>query len=74
MRVSYARLWKLLIDKKMSQADLRKAVNLSSNTLTKMKRDEEVALSILLRIATYLDCNIGDMCDFVKQNGVETEA
>ena len=73
MRVSYARLWKLLIDKKMSQADLRKAVNLSPNTLTKMKRDEEVALSILLRIANFLDCNIGDICDFVREVRSECE-
>ena len=73
MKVSYAPLWKLLIDKKMSQADFRKAVHLSPNTLTKMKKDEEVALSILLRIADYLDCNVEDICNFVRVTGKECE-
>lgn len=73
MKVSYAPLWKLLIDKKMSQADFRKAIHLSPNTLTKMKKDEEVALSILLRIADYFDCNVEDICNFVRDTGMECE-
>lgn len=73
MKVSYAPLWKLLIDKKMSHADFRKSVHLSPNTLTKMKRDDEVALSILLRIANYFNCNVGDICDFVKEVRSERE-
>lgn len=73
MKVSYAPLWKLLIDKKMSQADFRKAVHLSPNTLTKMKKDEEVSLSILLCIADYVDCNVEDICDFVRVAGRECE-
>lgn len=73
MKVSYAPLWKLLIDKKMSQADFRKAVHLSPNTLTKMKKDEEVSLSILLRIADYFDCNVEDICNFVRVAGRECE-
>lgn len=43
MAVSYNRLWKLLIDKKMSKADLRKAAGLAPNTMTKLRRDEPVA-------------------------------
>ena len=66
MAVSYNRLWKLLIDKKMSKADLRKVSGVSPNTMTKLRRNEEVALSVLLRICEYLDCNIGDICDAVK--------
>lgn len=66
MRVSYNKLWKLLIDKKMSKADLRKAVDIAPNTLTKMRKDGEVSLSVLLKIATYLDCDISDICEFVK--------
>lgn len=69
MKISYAPLWKLLIDRKMSQADFRKAVHLSPNTLTKMKKDEEVSLSILLRIADYFDCNVGEICNFVRETG-----
>lgn len=47
MAVSYNRLWKLLVDKKMSKADLRKASGIAPNTMTKMRRDEEVTLSVL---------------------------
>lgn len=44
MAVSYNRLWKLLIDKKMSAADLRRAAAIAPNTMTKLRRDEVVAL------------------------------
>ena len=45
MAVSYNRLWKLLVDKKMSKADLRKASGVAPNTMTKLRRDEEVTLT-----------------------------
>lgn len=61
MKISYNKLWKLLIDKKMSKADLRKAISMSPNTLTKMRRDEEVSMSVLLKIAEYLKCDVSDM-------------
>lgn len=50
MSVSYSKLWKMLIDKKMSKADLRKAAGRAPNTMTKLRRDEEVKLSILVLI------------------------
>ena len=68
MKVSYNKLWKLLVDRKMSKADLRKAIEIAPNTLTKMRKDEEVSMSVLLKIATYLDCDIIDICEFVKEN------
>ena len=46
----------------------RKAVEMSPNTMTKMRKNEEVAMSVLLKIATYLDCDISDMCEFVKDD------
>ena len=66
MRISYKKLWLLLIEKDISQATFRKDLNIASGTMTKMRRNEEVALSILLRICEYLDCNIGDICDAVR--------
>ena len=66
MKISYNKLWKLLIDKKMSKADLRKATELAPNTMTKLRKDEEVSMGVLLKIAAYLDCDISDMCEFVK--------
>ncbi len=68
MKVSYNKLWKLLVDKKMSKADLRKAADIAPNTMTKMRKDEEVSMNILLKIATYLDCDISDICEFVKED------
>ena len=51
----------------MSRADLRKAVDIAPNTLTKMRKDGEVSMSVLLKIATYPDCDISDICEFVKE-------
>lgn len=66
MMVSYNKLWKLLIDKKMSKAELRRATGISPNTMTKMNQDEEVALSVLGKICNALNCNIGDVIEFVN--------
>ncbi len=70
MKISYKKLWILLIEKDISQATLRKELNIATGTMTKLRRNEEVALSILLRICEYLDCNIGDICDAVKENNI----
>jgi DNA-binding Xre family transcriptional regulator len=66
MKISYKKLWILLIEKNISPVTLRKDLNIASGTMTKMRRNEEVAISVLLRICEYLDCNIGDICDAVK--------
>ena len=55
MAVSYNRLWKLLVDKKMSKADLRKAAGLAPNTMTKLRRDEPVAMTVLDKICETLN-------------------
>ncbi|MBQ7500883.1 MAG: helix-turn-helix transcriptional regulator [Clostridia bacterium] len=65
MAVSYNKLWKLLIDKKMSKADLRRAAKVAPNTMTKLSRDEEVSIAVLERICGILGANIGDVMDFV---------
>ena len=66
MSISYKKLWILLVEKDISQADFRKDLNIATGTMTKLRRNEEVALSVLLRICEYLDCNIGDICDVQK--------
>lgn len=66
MRISYKKLWIRLAEREISKATLRKDLNIATGTMTKLRRNEEVALSILLRICEYLDCNIGDICDAVK--------
>ena len=60
-QIRYNKLWKLLVDKKMSKCDLRKAIGVAPNTLTKLRRDEEVSMTILIRICEHLDCDIGDI-------------
>ena len=66
MRMSYKKLWLMLVEKEISPATMRKDLNIATGTMTKLRRNEEVALSVLLRICEYLDCNIGDICDAVK--------
>ncbi len=71
LSVSYKKLWILLIDKKMSKADLRHAADIASNTLTKLRRDEEVSMAVLKKICECLNCNIGDICEFVPVKKTE---
>lgn len=74
LTISYNKLWKLLVDKKMSKAELRRAVDIAPNTLTKLRRDEDVSMTVLKKICEYLDCNIGDICDFIKATSAEVES
>ena len=67
MSISYNKLWKLLIDKKMSKADLRRAAGVAPNTMTKLRRDEEVSMAVLIKICTVLDANIGDIMDLIPE-------
>ena len=71
MAISYNKLWKLLVDKKMSQADLRKAAGVAPNTMTRLRWNEEVTLSVLNRICVALDVNVGDVMEFTsdERNG-----
>lgn len=64
MCVLHNKSWKLLVDKKMSKADLRKASGVSPNTITKLRRDEPIILSILDKICQTLGCNYGDVMDY----------
>ena len=69
MAISYKKLWKLLIDKKMTQADLRKAADIAPNTMTKLRRDEPVNLAVLARACAVLECDIGDIMEFIPTFG-----
>ena len=71
MGISYNKLWKLLIDKKMSSADLRKAADIAPNTLTRMKRDQEVTVPVLERICNILDADFGDIIEYKPDEGTE---
>lgn len=71
MAISYNKLWKLLIDKKMSKADLRRSAGIAPNTMTKLRRDEEVSMAVLIKICTALNANIGDIVDLTPDDKVD---
>ena len=67
MAISYNKLWKLLVDKKMSKADLRKAAGIAPHTMTRLRRDEEVTLTVLHKFCKTLDVDIGDIMEFLPE-------
>ena len=71
MAISYNKLWKLLIDKKMTAADLRKQADIAPNSLTRMKKDQTVTMQVLERICNVLDTDFGDVVEYIKDDSDE---
>lgn len=65
MAVSYNKLWKLLIDKKMKKKDLQAAANISASLITKLGHDEPVTTTVLMKICSALNCDIGDIMEII---------
>ena len=72
MGISYKKLWVLLIEKDITRAQMRRTLKIATGTMSKLNKGEEVALSVLLRICEYLDCDIGDICSVVKPKKEDT--
>ena len=72
MGISYKKLWVLLIEKDITRAQMRRNLKIATGTMSKLNKGEEVALSVLLRICEYLDCDIGDICSVVKPKKEDT--
>ena len=68
MAISYNKMWKLLVDKKMSKADLRRAADIAPNTMTKLRRDEPVAMIVLEKICGAIDVDFGDIIQYIPEN------
>lgn len=68
MKISYKKLWVMLAEKEMSKQELREQLEISTGTMTKLNKSEEVSMGTLLRICEYFDCNIGDICDAIKMD------
>jgi len=66
MLVSYDKLWKLLIDKKMNRTELKEAAGISFNVLAKLGKGETVSMDSILKICKTLDCDISDVVEAVK--------
>ena len=67
MEISYKKLWKLLIDKDMTAVELRAKTGIAPNTMTKLRRDEEVSMAVLIKICGVLNVNIGDIMDLIPE-------
>lgn len=67
MARSYNKLWKLMIDKKMNKTQLRTAAKVSSNAMAKLGRDESVSIETLEKICSVLQCDIGDVTEFIPE-------
>jgi hypothetical protein len=71
MAVSYKKLWKLLIDKDMIKKDLRELTGVSTTTMSRLSKDENVSTEILSKICSALGCDVGDIIEFVPDNKEE---
>ena len=67
MPVSYDKLWKLLIDKKMTRTELKEAAGISFNVLAKMGKSEFISMESLYKICLTLGCDIGDVIEFTEK-------
>jgi DNA-binding Xre family transcriptional regulator len=67
MKACYKKLWKLLIDKNLKRTDLKKLAGISSGSLAKLGKDENVSMDVLQKICKSLNCNIGDIVDLVPE-------
>lgn len=66
MVISYDKLWKMLIDKKMTKNALRLQAEMSSSTMAKMSKNETVSMDVLIRICKVLDCEFDDIIEIKK--------
>lgn len=68
MKVSYKKLWKLLIDKDMKKKDLCAKAGISPASVTKMGKNGHVTTDILQKICLALDCQIGDIMELIPED------
>lgn len=68
MTVNYKKLWKILIDRNMLKKDLRIASGVTTNSMAKLSKNENVSTEVLCKICKALDCNIEDIMDIVDED------
>lgn len=66
MRISYNKLWKMLIDKNMNKTDLKDAAKISAASVAKLGCCENITTDVLLRICEALDCHLEDIMETIK--------
>ena len=67
MEVNYNMLWKQMIDKGMKKSDLRELTGIGTNTLAKLSKNQPVSMEVLMKLCEKLECDISDVCEFVKK-------
>ncbi len=65
MKVSYNKLWKLLIDMNLNKTKLREMTQMSPNTMAKLGKNETISMDIILRICEVLKCDVGDIMETI---------
>ena len=70
-KLSYNKLWKLLIDKNMTKKDLRMKTGMSTSSLAKLGKGESITTSLLVRICEELNCDISDIVEIVRESPAE---
>lgn len=73
MAVTYSKLLKMLIDRKMSTAQLRNRAGVSANIITRLKKDEYISLESIERICTALDCGVDEILEFIPKGGIDDD-
>ena len=68
MSISYKKMWVLLAQREMSKADLRKAADISPNTMTKLRRNEPVSLATLEKVCTLINVDFADLIEHVPDD------
>ena len=67
MEVNYNKLWKQMIDKGMKKSELRDLTGIGTNTLAKLSKNQPVSMEVLMKLCEKLECDISDVCEFVKK-------
>ena len=68
MAVNYNKLWKMMIDKKMTKTELTNLAGISTNAMAKLGKNEDVRVNILEKLCTSLDCKLDDIVEFVPNS------
>ena len=62
-----------MIDRNMNKGDLRMQTGIGTNTLAKLSKNQPVSMEVLMKICEDLDCDISDICEFIKKENVEEQ-
>ena len=71
MAVSYNKLWKMLIDRKMKKKDLQELAGISASLITKLGREEPVTTTVLMKICSALNCDIGEIMEVIPDTPLQ---